>query len=242
MASRYDQSYKRTTDEDPRGSLTALAGIPIDAAAEVVSLDRELSTEQVRADHIYKVRLGDDICIHHFEALTWYRSTWVKAQLEHAIAVEVKYGLPVYSHLLLFQEQDTPAVINPVVSRQNGKLTHVLDVDIIRLWERPVDEVLRSGSPVLYPWAALMDATVEQQRDAARRIQASGREDLKLEMALLGSLRYGSRETFLETWTYAADKTNPQRYADVEGNRTGSPRGSPGGGPCGRPSGRPGGR
>lgn len=57
----------------------------------MVSLDRELNTEQLRADHLYRVTDGMDDCIHHFEALSYYRSNWVEAQMDHAVAVEMKY-------------------------------------------------------------------------------------------------------------------------------------------------------
>ncbi|MBI4904758.1 MAG: hypothetical protein HY820_14045 [Acidobacteria bacterium] len=43
-----------------------------------------------------------------------------------------------------------------------------------------------------------MDATLEQQREAARRVNESRREGLRTQMALLGSLRYGSGEAYLE--------------------------------------------
>lgn len=198
MAFEYDKSYKRTADEDARGSLTILAGVAIDPAAEVESLERELNQPQLRADHLYKVSLGGSASIQHFEALAYYRSDWGEAQLDHASAVRQKHRLPVHSNLLLLMEQGTPQSIDGLVVRVSGDLEERLRVNVIRLWERPAEEVLRAGRAGLLPWTALMDATVEQQREAARRIRDSEREDLKAEMALLGALRYGSREAFLE--------------------------------------------
>lgn len=194
----FDQTYKLTAEEDSRGAITVVAGVPLPPDAEVQSLDRELNIERQQVDHIYLIRTPDDTWILHFEALTHYRSDWGKAQLEHAVGIERKYDLPVYSHLLLFQRKGTPDVVKTPVVRKRGGLTFNLEVNVIRLWERPASEVLNSDSVALYQWAALMDATVEEQREAARRLRDSGRDGLQMQMTLLGALRYGSRSSFLE--------------------------------------------
>jgi predicted transposase YdaD len=198
MAFPYDQSYKLTSDEDARGAITLVAGVAVPAEAEVESLDRELNLERAAADHIYRVRIGDQAWIHHFEALTRYRADWGKAQLDHAVAIERKYRLPVYSHLLVFEKRGAPEVIEGLVVHRAGSLIQKLEANVIRLWERPAAEVLLSTSVALYPWTALMNASMEEQREAARRLHASGRQGLEMQMALLGALRYGSRESFLE--------------------------------------------
>ncbi|MBL8209328.1 MAG: hypothetical protein JNK87_01375 [Bryobacterales bacterium] len=194
----FDQTYKLTAEEDSRGAISVVAGVPLPADAEVGCLDRELNLERQQVDHMYLIRTPQDTWILHFEALTHYRSDWVKAQLEHAVGIERKYALPVYSHLLLFQKEGTPEVVKTPVVRNRGGLTFQLEVNVIRLWERPASEVLHSDSVALLPWAALMDATVEEQREAARRLRDSGRDGLQMQMALLGALRYGSRRSFLE--------------------------------------------
>jgi predicted transposase YdaD len=142
------------------------------------------------------VRVGDEVYIHHFEALTYYRSDWGEAQMEHAVYIRMKYRVPVYSHLLLLHERGAPATIQNVIVQESGSLQQRLDLNVVRLWQRPAAEVLATQRVVLYPWTALMDATVEQQQEAARRIDESGREGLRMQMTLLGSLRFGSKEAF----------------------------------------------
>lgn len=198
MAFPFDQSFKLTSEEDTIGSITLVAGIPLSPRAVVESLDRELNLERLHADHLYRVRDGRKECIHHFEALASYRAGWEEPQIDHAIYVRLKYHLPVISHLLLLQERGVPAVIPERVIRVSGDLRVSLRVNVIRMWQRPASEILTAGRVALYPWTALMNATVEEQREAARRVQASGREGLQMQMALLGTLRYGSREAFIE--------------------------------------------
>jgi hypothetical protein len=198
MAFPYDQSFKLLSEEDAVGSLKLLAGIPLSAEAEIESLDRELNPERLHADHLYLVRDRGKECIHHFEALASYRAGWEGAQIDHAIHVGMKYRLPVFSHLLLLHQRGTPRVIPDRIVRTLGSLRLSLRVNIIRTWRRPAHEVLNANRIALYPWITLMEASVEQQREAARRIRESGREGLLMQMVLLGAFRYGNREAFIE--------------------------------------------
>jgi hypothetical protein len=198
MAFLFDQTFKLSSDEDAFGSVKYVAGVRLSKAAVVESLDRELNLERLHADHHYLVEDRGRKCIHHFEALAWYRTGWEQPQIDHAIYAGLKFRLPVVSHLLLMNARGTPRSIDNRIVRVYGRLRHSLRVNVVRLWQRPAAEVLAAGRIALYPWIALMDASVEQQREAARRIQSSGREALQMQMALMGTLRYGSREAFYE--------------------------------------------
>jgi predicted transposase YdaD len=198
MAFPFDQSFKLVNEEDTIGTLKYVAGISLSSSAEVSSLDRELNLERLHADHLYRVRDRRKDCIHHFEALVSYHTGWEQPQIDHAVYVKLKFGLPVYSHLLLMHARGAPRSIPERIMRVSGGLRQTLRVNVIRLWQRPASEVLAAGRVALYPWTALMNATVEEQREAARRLKSSGREGLQMQMALLGTLRYGSREAFYE--------------------------------------------
>jgi hypothetical protein len=198
VAFPYDQSFKLLGDEDTLGLMKDVAGIRVSASAVIESLDRELNLERLHADHLYRVRDRRRECIHHFEALTTYHSGWEKAQLDHAIYVELKYGLPVVSHLLLLSQPGAPRSIPERVIRVSGSVRYSLKVNVIRLWRRPAAAVLAAERVAVYPWTALMDATVKEHQEAARRVRVTGREDLQMQMALMGALRYGSREAFFE--------------------------------------------
>jgi hypothetical protein len=198
MAFPFDQSFKLLKEEDAIGSIKYVAGIRLSSNAMVESLDRELNLERLHADHLYRVRDGRKECIHHFEALASYRAGWEEPQINHAIYVKLKYCVPVFSHLLLMHAQGVPRSIPERIVRVSGGLRQSLRVNIIRLWQRPAADILAAGRVALYPWTALMSATAEQQGEAARRLKKSGREGLQMQMALMGTLRYGSKEAFFE--------------------------------------------
>jgi predicted transposase YdaD len=198
MAFPFDQSFKLVNEEDAAGSLKYVPGIRLSSKAVVESLDRELNLERLHADHLYRVRDRQGECIHHFEALAAYRAGWEQSQFDHAVYVNLKYTVPVYSHLLLMHARGVPRLIPERIVRLAGGLRQSLRVNIIRLWQRPAADVLAAGRIALYPWTALMSATPEQQREAAYRLKASGREGLQMQMALMGTLRYGSKEAFFE--------------------------------------------
>jgi len=193
-----DQSYKLLSEEDVAGTLKYFARVELSPSAVVESLERELNLERLHADHLYRVRDGRRECIHHFEAIASYRAGWEDAQIEHAIYVRAKYNVPVFSHLLLMNARGVPRSIPERITRVSGGLRQSLRVNVIRLWRCPAAEVLKDNRIALYPWTVLMDATVEQQREAARRIAKSQREGLRMMMALLGGFRYGSTEAFNE--------------------------------------------
>jgi predicted transposase YdaD len=198
MAFPFDQSFKLLSEEDAIGSLRHLAGIQLPPDAVIESLDRELNPERLHADHLYLVRDGAKQWIHHFEALSSYRAGWEDPQIDHAIQVRMKYRMPLFSHLLLLHSPGAPPSIPERIVRVTGSLRQSLRVNVIRLWKRPAGEVLATNRIALYPWTVLMDATLAQQREAARRLMTSGREGLRMQMTLLGALRYGSRESFFE--------------------------------------------
>lgn len=194
----YDQSFKLVSEEDTIGSLKHIAGVSLSAKAHVESLDRELNVERLHADHLYRVRDRGKECIHHLEAISCYRAGWEQAQIDHAMYVGIKYRVPVFSHLLVLHQRGAPRTIRDQIVRVSGGLRHTLRVNVVCLWKQPVAAILRTRRIALYPWTMLMDASVDEQREAARRLEISGREGLIEQMALLGSFRYGGRENFLE--------------------------------------------
>jgi hypothetical protein len=154
MAFPFDQSFKLVNEEDTIGSLKYVAGIRLPSDAVVENPERELNLERLHADHLYRVRGGGKECLHHFEALASYRAGWEEPQIDHAIYVKLKYGVPVFSHLLLMHSRGVPRSIPERIVRVSGGLRQSLRVNIIRLWQRPAAEVLAAGRIALYPWTA----------------------------------------------------------------------------------------
>lgn len=192
----FDQAFKLSNDEDAQGTLQYVLGIDVPGNAQFEVLDRELNLNRQHADHLYRVRTGPDEVIHLAEAYTHYDYRWPKSMVEHAVMASLKYDLSIWAHLVLFQKKGTLENVAPRVTVDRGGLQHHLTVNVIRLWERPADEVLQSNQLTLFPWVALMDASADQQMQAAK--QVAPHEALRMRMALFGDLRYGSLELFLE--------------------------------------------
>lgn len=198
MPELFDQAFKLSNDEDPEGTFQYILAVPLGKDARIEVVDRELNVERQHADHLYRVRWRAGECIHLAEAYTRYDAKWPRSLLDHAVLAQMKYRQDVAAHLLLFQRRGTPRSVNNRVVVDAGGLVQKLKVNVVRLWERPGKAVLACGRPALYPWIALMDATVAEQTEAARLVLATGRKGLAMRLALLGVLRYGSYEAFFE--------------------------------------------
>lgn len=60
-------------DDEARLVLHVFGTLPLDAAAEVEHLDRELNLGPRRVDHVYRVRRDGYTSLEHFEITTSYR-------------------------------------------------------------------------------------------------------------------------------------------------------------------------
>lgn len=198
MPQRYDRTFKLLTDESPRAALALFAGIPLSTNLDVEILDRELNLTALRVDNLYRCRDGKSEFLVHLEAVARYKRTVLERQLDYAQAIAAKYNLPCRSYLVLLAGRGVPRSLPVSINRSRGDLRLRLRLRVVRLWEIPAETILSLNSDHLLPWTPLLDASRAQINEAADRLRASRRDDLSSRLVLLGGLRYGSREAFLQ--------------------------------------------
>jgi len=178
--------------------LAIFSDIPIDANVRVTALDREVILTAKRVDHACLVNFGQGDWLYHFEAVSRFRMSHLETQYWYMHDLASKYRLPIVSTMLLLTEEGVPDTLPSQVEIDLGGFHGTGRIEIVRLWKIPAERALSLHRPGVDPWVVLMDATSEQVKEAARRIARSQDRELALRMALLGGLRYGSREAFLE--------------------------------------------
>jgi hypothetical protein len=135
----------------------------------------------------------------HFELQAGYDPRLPSRLLQYHALLLHRHGLPVESTVVLVRPAaDGPAMTGRFESRGiSGSVTIAFSFRVIRLWERPVDELLSGGLGVL-PLAPLADIelaqlpAIMQNMDARFRGEATPveAEDLRAATILLLGMRY----------------------------------------------------
>lgn len=198
MPQQFDQSFKLLTEEDPRATLALFAGISFAGRLTVESLDRELNLSTLRVDNLYRCRDRRQEFLVHIEAIARYKVAVLERQFDYVQAIVAKYKLPCRSYLVFLTEKGVPETFPRVLRRKFGDHTATLRLRPVRLWRIAAARVLRWNNLQLLPWTPLLDATPAELREAFQRLQAADNGPLSNRLVLLGGLRYGSSETFLE--------------------------------------------
>jgi hypothetical protein len=102
------------------------------------------------------------------------------------------------SYLVLLTEKGVPKVLPRAIRRVHGDFEAVLRLRAVRLWRIPAVRILRLESAQLLPWVPLLRASTEEMEEAMRRLDAVDENALRTRLFLLGGLRYGSKEAFLQ--------------------------------------------
>jgi len=194
----YDHSFKLLADDDPRAALAVFAGIPLDADIEVETTDRELNVETLRVDNLYRCRQNGEEFLVHFEAVSRFRADTLDRQAGYVRAIVTKYKLPCRSYILLLTETGVPARLPKFLDCSFGDYASRIRLRAVRLWRIPARRVLRMGRLALLPWVALMKVTPDELRRAQEGLIAARRPGLAVQFAVLGGLRYGTKELFEE--------------------------------------------
>jgi hypothetical protein len=194
----YDQAFKLLTEEDPRATLALFAGIPLSVAMEVRVLDREVNLSALQVDNLYRCRTADAEFLVHIEAVTRFRTAALERQFDYVQAIVTKYRLACRSYLVLLTEKGVPGALPRTIRRVHGDFEATLRLRAVRLWRIPAARILRLESAQLLPWVPLMRASTEEMEEAMRRLDAVDENALRTRLFLLGGLRYGSKEAFLQ--------------------------------------------
>jgi len=199
VAIPFDQAFKLVHDDDPRTGMAAFLGIPLSLKMDVEPLDRELNLPTLRTDQLFRCRPPRDEFAMHIEALSRFKPEAIETQFKYALAITAKYDLPLCSHVVLLIDKDLPAGPFAMPARRKGDLRASLRIRFTKLWEIPASRILRMRNPDLLPWTPLLDTRGDDLHEAARRIGELKDRELSTELLLLGGLRYGNREAFLES-------------------------------------------
>jgi hypothetical protein len=194
----YDQAFKLLTEEDPRATLALFAGIPLSVAMDVRVLDREVNLSALQVDNLYRCRTADAEFLVHIEAVTRFRTAALDRQFDYVQAIVAKYRMACRSYLVLLTEKGVPGALPRTIRRVHGDFEATLRLRAVRLWRIPAARILRLESAQLLPWVPLMRASTEEMEEAMRRLDAVDENALRTRLFLLGGLRYGSKEAFLQ--------------------------------------------
>lgn len=198
MPKQYDQAFKLLTEDDPRATLALFAGIPLSADLVVEPLDRELNLTTLQVDNLYRCRDEQSEFLIHIEAVTRYKGAAAERQFDYVQAIVAKYKLPCRSYLVILTGRGVPKKIPRTIYRKYGDHSATLRLRVVRLWRISAVSILRLNNPKLLPWIPLLNSSRANLREAFQRLDLVGESTLKARLLLLGGLRYGNREAFLE--------------------------------------------
>lgn len=148
----YDVTSRLLIDTDPAGWLR-WAGLPVDGPVRAV--DSEISTVLAEVDKVLRVD-GPAPWLAHLELQSGHDRTLPVRLLQYHGLLLRRHELPVESTVVLLRPQaDGPELSGRFQQRgPSGRLTVVFQFQVIRVWERPVEEFL-GGSLALLPLAPL---------------------------------------------------------------------------------------
>lgn len=190
MSRPYDQLFKGLAEDDPRGLLHLFGSLPLDAEAEIEVIDRELGLPVLSVDHVYRIRAGGKEWLVHYEAQTRYQPDVPERLAWYAVALGLKFKLPIESALILLVDRYAPRRIPAVRRMRLGSLEIAMRYRVLKLWEMDPSTVLAAGRPQLLPWVTLMRHSAAQLKRAARQIASAGDRTLGAQFVILGGLRY----------------------------------------------------
>ena len=218
MSKPYDATTKDLLTERPRDLLTFL-GLPDAARYEVEAIDADLSTVTAAADKILRVNAPKPY-LAHVEAQSGPDATLDERTLHYNVLMGWQHKLRVRSVILLLRpEADSPrftGLLELCLPDEEEYL--VFRYRVVRVWQRPVEEILAGGLGAL-PLAPLSDVAESELPNVIARMKAridteATREDagrLWASTFVLMGLRY-SKETAIELLKGVRDMEESSTY------------------------------
>jgi predicted transposase YdaD len=194
MARPFDAATKHLIETNPADWL-AYVGLP---RAEVEILDADLSSVSAAGDKLLRVREAMPWFL-HLELQAGYESDMIERFHFYCVVERRRHRLPVQLYVVLLRpEADGPDVTGAIeYLRPNGTCYERFEYNVIRAWEKPVEETLQGGLATL-PLAPISNVRPEELPAVVRRmderlsreVSPGEAEDLWTATYLLMGLRY----------------------------------------------------
>lgn len=168
MFKPFDATTKELLEKDPKAWLELLLGRRLDT---VRVLNVDLATITTEADSVFLVE-GPTPWIVHVEFQSGSDLTLPLRLQRYNILIHYREALPVQSvALLLRAEADSPALSGLLQQRlPDGFLYHEFRYNVVRIWERSVEEILAGGLATL-PLAPIARISPGELPDLIRRME-----------------------------------------------------------------------
>jgi predicted transposase YdaD len=156
----FDTTTRLLIDSDPAGWLRWI-GLPVNGPVRPIESD--VSTVLAEVDKVLRVD-GPSPWLAHLELQSSHDRTLPIRMLQYHSLLLRRHESPVESTVILLRRQaDGPELSGRFEQRSpRGRLTIAFEYEVVRLWQRPVEELLNGslGLVPLAPLANLGDATL----------------------------------------------------------------------------------
>ena len=168
MPKPFDVTTKQLVDLNPRDWLQ-FAGLP---GETVETIDADLSTVTTEADRVLRITSPEQY-LAHFEFQSSRDPSLLSRTLRYNVLLDVEYGLPVHSVLILLRPEAETSDMTGTLLRHNlaGRAYLAFAYQIVRLWEMPVETALSGGLATL-PLAPLGQVEKEDLPRVIAQMQA----------------------------------------------------------------------
>lgn len=199
MRNRFDRLLKSFADHCALLLVRLAKALPLAGDELVVeATDREQSGPVIPVDHILKVVGKKTERRLHFEFVTHYRSNVRRAMAKVGALMSMSDAYVVDSYMMILNPKRVPRKVPAFGIYRKRGLTITYRYKVIKVWELNPKLVLDDPNPRAWPFAALMDVTIEQLREIDRRLgevpDEQLREELKIAFETFAGLRYDKKE------------------------------------------------
>jgi predicted transposase YdaD len=187
MAKPFDATLKELVETYPHDWLAQL-GLPSDQPVEVI--DADLSTITTQADKLLRLQEPTPSLL-HLELQASRDPRLARRILKYNVLAHDRHDLPVQSIVVLLRpEADAPGLTGAVSYKPPHGGSLEFEFDIVRLWQRPVQNLLSGGLGTL-PLAPLGDVVPSGLPAVIRRLdERFAHEAPPAEVAILWTSTY----------------------------------------------------
>jgi hypothetical protein len=169
MAKPFDATLKELIETYPGDWL---APLNLTASGPITVIDADLSTVTTEADKIIRVDDPEPWLLHIDLQASW-DGTLARRALKYNVLAHDRHELPVHTALILLRPEADAAHLTGTYRYRppHGGSEVMINYQVVRLWQEPVERFLDGGSGVL-PLAPLCAVPREALHGVIRRMEA----------------------------------------------------------------------